>query len=231
MSQRHSANLALHFQEPLTAVVRLRANRQSVSDAESFRHQMREALKMASGDAQRDGYSADDIKLAAFANVALLDESILNSQNPLFADWPRRPLQEELFGTHVAGETFFVNAHQLLARDDSPEVGDVLEVYHLCLLLGYRGRYSTGGRGELQATSDAIAAKIRRIRGGYRGLAPAWALPQEPVQTTGADPWVRKLTWAAIGCAVLTILLFAVFKFSLLSGLSDLRTLAAQARG
>jgi type VI secretion system protein ImpK len=231
MAQRHSANLALHFQEPLTAVVRLRANRQSVSDAESFRHHMREALKMASADAQRDGYSADEIKLAAFANVALLDESILNSQNPLFADWPRRPLQEELFGTHVAGETFFVNAHQLLARDDSPEVGDVLEVYHLCLLLGYRGRYSTGGRGELQSTSDAIAAKIRRIRGGYRGLAPAWALPQETVAATGADPWVRKLTWAAIGCAALAILLFAVFKLSLLSGLSDLRALAGQARG
>src|SRR5437763_8297043 len=155
MAQRHSANLALHFQEPLTAVVRLRANRQSVSDAESFRHHMREALKMSSEDAQRDGYSADDIKLAAFATVALLDESILNSRNPLFADWPRKPLQEELFGTHIAGETFFQNAHQLLSRDDSPEIADVLEIYHLCLLLGYRGRYSTGNTGELKWTADA----------------------------------------------------------------------------
>jgi len=231
MAQRHNANLALHFQEPLTAVVRLRANRQSVTDADSFRHHMREALKMAGADAQRDGYSGDDIKLAAFATVALLDESILNSQNPLFADWPRKPLQEELFGTHIAGETFFVNAHQLLGRDDSPEIGDVLEVYHLCLLLGYRGRYSTGGRGELQSTSDAIAAKIRRIRGGYRGLAPEWALPPDTTPVAGADPWVRKLTWAAIACAGLALLLFVVFKFSLSSGLGDLRALAAQSRG
>jgi len=231
MAQRHSANLALHFQEPLTAVVRLRANRQSVSDAETFRHHMREALKMSSADAQRDGYSADDIKLAAFATVALLDESILNSQNPLFADWPRRPLQEELFGTHIAGETFFANAHQLLARDDSPAVADVLEVYHLCLLLGYRGRYSSGSRGELQSTSDAIAAKIRRIRGGYRGLAPAWTLPAETVQAAGPDPWLKKLTWAAIACVSLAILLFVIFKLTLASGVSDLRTLAAQVRG
>lgn len=231
MAQRHTANLALHFQEPLTAVVRLRANRQSVSDAESFRYQMREALKMAGTEAQRDGYSADDIKLAAFATVALLDESVLNSQNPLFSDWPRKPLQEELFGTHIAGETFFVNAHQCLARDDSPEVADVLEVYHLCLLLGYRGRYSTGGRGELQATADAIGAKIRRIRGGYTGLAPAWALPSDAAPTTGPDPWIRKLTWAAIACAAIAILLFVIFKFSLASGASDLHSLAAQARG
>jgi len=231
MAQRHSSNLALHFQEPLTAVVRLRANRQSVSDAESFRHHMREALKLASADAQRDGYSAEEIKLAAFATVALLDESILNSQNPLFADWPRRPLQEELFGTHIAGETFFVNAHQLLARDDSPEVGDVLEVYHLCLLLGYRGRYSTGARGELQSTSDAIAAKIRRIRGGYRGLAPAWALPAETVAAAGPDPWLKKLTWAAVACAIFAVLLFVIFKLTLTSGASDLHALAAQVRG
>src|SRR5207302_10861059 len=124
-------------------------------------------LKMASAEAQRFGYAPDDIKLAAFASVALLDESILNSQNPLFADWPRKPLQEELFGIHIAGETFFQYAQQLLARNDSAEVADVLEIYHLCLLLGYQGRYSSGGRGELQSTADAIAAKIRRTRGGF----------------------------------------------------------------
>lgn len=231
MAQRRTANLALHFQEPLTAVVRLRANRQSVSDAESFRQHMRKALEMSTAEAQRDGYGAEEIKLAAFAVVALLDESILNSRDPLFADWPRKPLQEELFGVHVAGETFFRNAHQLLARDDSPEVADVLEMYHLCLLLGYAGRYSAGGRGELQSTSDAIGAKIRRIRGAYRGLAPEWALPGDAPAAAGADPWVRKLTWAAIGCAALMVLLFIVFKLSLSSGLSDLRSIAAQTRG
>ncbi len=38
-----TANLALIFQEVLTATVRLRSNRQAVSDAESFRHHTREA--------------------------------------------------------------------------------------------------------------------------------------------------------------------------------------------
>ena len=88
-----------------------------------------------------------------------LDESILNSRNPLFADWSRKPLQEEMFGIHIAGETFFQYAQQLLARPDSPEAADLLEVYYLCLLLGYCGRYSVGDRGELQAVKDAMAAK------------------------------------------------------------------------
>jgi type VI secretion system protein ImpK len=231
MAQARTDNLALNLQEVLTAVVRLRANRQAVNDAESFRHHMREALKMATVDAQRSGYTHDDIKLGAFATVALLDESILNSRNPLFADWPRKPLQEEMFGIHVAGETFFQYAQQILSRNDSPETADLLEVYHLCLLLGYQGRYSGGGRGELQSIKDAIAAKIQRIRGGYKGLSPEWALPPEAVRAYGADPWVKKLTWAAIACVVLVVVAFVVYKLTLSSGVSDLRALAASGRG
>ena len=231
MAPTRIENLALHFQEVLTAIVRLRANRQAVTDAESFRHHMREALRVAGAEAQRSGYTMEDVKLAAFATVALLDESILNSRNPLFADWPRKPLQEEMFGIHVAGETFFQYAQQVLGRADSAEAADLLEVYYLCLLLGYSGRYSVGNRGELKAVMDEMAAKIRRIRGGYSGLAPAWALPPEAPRVAGTDPWVKKLTYAAIGCAILALLMFVGFKLGLSSGVSDLRAIAMQGRG
>jgi type VI protein secretion system component VasF len=50
-------NLALIFQELFTAIVRLRSNRQAVSDAESFRHHIREAVKTAAQEARnRAGY-------------------------------------------------------------------------------------------------------------------------------------------------------------------------------
>ena len=141
-TQRRAENLALILQEVLTAVVRFRANRQPVTDAESFRYQIKEGLKNAAQEARNTGYySSDDIKLAVFAIVALLDESILNSRNPIFSDWPRKPLQEEMFGHHIAGEVFFRNLDQLLGRDDSPVLADVLEIYWLCLLLGFYGRY------------------------------------------------------------------------------------------
>ena len=93
---RRTENLALMLQEVLTAIVRLRSNRQAVSDANSFRIHMREALKSADQEARKRGYNGDAIQLSVFAAVAFLDESILNSRNPLFADWPRKPLQEEL---------------------------------------------------------------------------------------------------------------------------------------
>src|ERR1039458_119479 len=159
-------NLALIFQEVLTAIVRLRSNRQELSDAESFRYYMREAIKTAIQEARNQaGYNADDIKMATLALVGFLDESVLNTHNPIFADWPRKPLQEELFGIHMAGEIFFRNLEQLMGRSDSADLADLLEVHYLCLLLGYGGRYSIGGRGELQAITTSTGERIRRIRG------------------------------------------------------------------
>ena len=121
---RRSENLAFCFQEAITVGERLRSNRQAVADAESFRYQIRETLKSAAGEAQRRGYNGDDVQLAVFAVVAFLDESILNLRNPVFADWPRRPLQEEMFGHHVAGEIFFQNLQKIMSRDESQETAD-----------------------------------------------------------------------------------------------------------
>ena len=113
------------------------------------------------------------MKLASFALVAFLDESVLASENPVFADWPRKPLQEELFGTHVAGETFFAHLQQLLSRQDSPDLADLLEVHFLCMVLGFSGRYSGGYRSELHQIMNVTADKIRRIRGRLGPLSPA----------------------------------------------------------
>src|SRR3954447_20898605 len=167
VNARRPENLALIYQEVLTAIERLRANRQGVTDANAFRHHTREAIKTAAGQALAAGYPAEDAKLATFAVVAFLDESVLNSRNPIFADWLRKPLQEELFGTHIAGEVFFQNLQQLIGKADSHDLADLLEVHYLCLLLGFCGKYRAGNRGELDQIMRATADKIRRIRGPF----------------------------------------------------------------
>ena len=214
---RRPENLALFFQEVLTAIERLRANRQSVSDAEAFRQHNRDALRAAANGSVAAGYTPEDVKFATFAVVAFLDESVLNSQNPVFTDWLRKPLQEELFGTHVAGEVFYQNLQQLLARTDSADLADVLEVYFLCLLLGFGGRYGGGNRGELKQVMDTTADKIRRIRGRLGPLAPAAPLPEERIRA-GTDPWLRRLGWAAAIGGVLVVVLFIVYKLILSGG-------------
>jgi type VI secretion system protein ImpK len=228
-SQRRPQNLALAFQEILTVSERLRTGRQAVTDPAAFRHFILEGLKSADGEARRQGYAAEDIKLAIFAVVAFLDESVLNLRAPVFADWPRRPLQEELFGHHVAGEVFFQNLQQLLGKSDSHDLADLLEVYHLCLLLGFAGRYSLAGRGELKGFIDGTADKIGRIRGPERPFSPYPLLTSGTLQVA-KDPWIKTLMIAAVACLALTVVLFVSYKLMLSSGVSSLADLAASVR-
>lgn len=223
-------NLALIFQEAVTAIVRLRSNRQNVADAEVFRTQMRQLLSRAEQEARGRGYGAEDARLASFAVVAFLDESVLNLQNPVFAGWPRKPLQEEMFGGHVAGEMFFQSLQRLLERDESPQLADVLEVFHLCVLLGYRGRYGAGGQAELKAQMEAVAQKIRRIRKDSGLLSPDWAPPPDLAAATAPDRWFRPMWIAASACVLLALLLLTGFKLSLGSGVSDLQSAVDETR-
>ena len=103
LGDERGENLALLFQELLTAIVRLRADRQEVTSAEKFRGQVLQAIKIADQQAKTRGYTEDDIRLGVFAVVAYLDETILNLRKPVFKDWVRKPLQEELFGTARGG--------------------------------------------------------------------------------------------------------------------------------
>jgi type VI secretion system protein ImpK len=222
------ANLSMSLQELFTAIVRLRFNRQDVPNADVFKAHMREGLRVAMQDGMAKGYSPDDVKTAAFALVAFLDESILNSANPVFAKWSGQSLQEELFGKHLAGEHFFVYVQHLLGRRDSAEAADVLEVLYLCLLLGYRGKYGLSNMGELHAIMGSIREKITRCRGASTLLSPSAKLPLDPPQMAKSDPWFKRLAIVAAGAAVLSLVIFIVCKIALSGGVSHLDSMAGR---
>jgi type VI secretion system protein ImpK len=213
-------SLALAFQEVMTAILRMRFQRQVVTDAESFRALMRRSIQSAMQEARNQGYSGEDVQMAVFSVVGFLDESVLNSQNPAFADWARRPLQEELFGGHLAGETFFLNVRNLLSRQDSQSTADVLELYVQCLLLGYRGRYALGDTGELHALLDAMRDKMRRTR----AQGNSWLRQQsaEVVTNRRSDPWSRWLLYGVLGLLIASTACYGAFRFSLTNSVNSL---------
>jgi type VI secretion system protein ImpK len=187
-------NLSLAFQEVFTVILRTRFFVQRVENAETFRATLRKMISAAVKDAAAMGYSDEVSKMAIYAMIGFLDESVLNSKDPTFADWARRPLQEEMFGGHFAGEYFFRN------------VADVLELHALCLLLGYRGRFAFGDASEIQTIFARIRDKITRIRGAYALLRPPEA-PAAPPRPKG-DPWVMRMAIAAALLAAFTILAY-----------------------
>lgn len=224
------ANLALIFQEVFTAIVRLRSNRQDFSNAELFRTQIVNIIRVGDQVSKAHGYTDEDVKFAIFALVAFLDESVLNLRKPAFDDWVRKPLQEEMFGRHVAGEIFFENLNNLLGRRDSPELGDVVEVYYLCLLLGYLGRYSISSKGDLRAVMHQADDKIKRIRGMGAGLSPQWMLPEGGAVPAVRDPWILRIGIFSTVSAILAAILFVFYDYSLSSGASALQGLISAAR-
>jgi type VI secretion system protein ImpK len=215
----NQGRLATALQEAFTVTVRLRTGRQVATDADAFRTQMKRLLSAADQRARAEGYSPDAVKRAIYAFVAFLDESVLSSSQPMFAGWPRQPLQEEVFGDHMAGETFFQHLREMLGRQDEAEVADVLEVYHLCLLLGFRGRFASGDRGELEALMGRIDEKILRVRGGRPPLAPGWR-PLDERATRPFDPWIRWFVVAAVSMLATALVLYLVYAL-LLGGAVD----------
>lgn len=220
--------LAVIFQEPLTAVVRVWANPQMTQDPYGLRESMKTALKASIEDARRKTFSEEETKLAMFAVVAFLDETILTQNQPAFADWRRKPLQEELFGVHIAGEIFFQNLENIIRQPDSLPNSDLLELYALCISLGFQGRYSAGGRAELKRMVDACMDKCRRIRGAMPPLSPSGELPLTDAPLAANDPWFQRMVMIGGGLCALAVVAFAVYKLMLGSGADELRSIAQE---
>ena len=227
-------SLASCYENSLTTILRLAAlQQQSVPNSHGFRNSIRAALKTAMEEAKALGYTGEINQLAFFAAVALLDESVLKLQSPAFADWAQKPMQEEMFGHARAGEVFFENLRALLARQDSQEAADCLEVYTLCMLLGFKGQFalSSGGSdylsgqgasrpsGEIQTLIRQAREKINRIR-GQAAFLPDGAPSPEVKQTAAIDRWSRGLGIAAICLLVITLVVYGGSLAVLISGAS-----------
>jgi type VI secretion system protein ImpK len=133
-------------------------------------------------------------------------------------------LQDELFGAHMGGEWFFQHVEQLLARADSAELADLLEVHQLCLLLGFHGKYGAADNGQLHAITSRVADRLARLRGPAGDLAPSWPPPADRIESR--DPWLRRLAIGAITSVTVLFLLWGAYALSLKNATAGIRALA-----
>lgn len=208
-SQRDT--LANLYQGFFTGIVRIQAHRQQLGDPETFRARMKNALKETRRDAITAGYSPENVEDTEFAIVAFLDEVILNSDDPARQAWAKMTLNVEMFGEAVAGEVFFERLESFRKRQDSPRLADLLEVYLLCLLLGFEGRY-VGSKGEIYAISHRIRNRLDAIRQTDPRLITPEAMPPlekrpPPLRFVQAAPRWKLLAFGGIAASLLAFLL------------------------
>lgn len=150
-------------------------NRWSPAEPEVFRERLKEFMAGVDRGAKRIEARAEDLYLAKYAYCALVDECVMGSQTALRDTWQRKPLQLELFGDQLAGETFFQRLEGLQAEGAARV--QVLEVFHLCLLLGFQGKYLLEGAEKLGYLTSRLGDDIARFKGRRSSFAPQWAAP------------------------------------------------------
>jgi len=173
------------------------------------------------GNAARELHiAAEDIDAAKYAFCAALDEIILASAFPLRDAWERRPLQLLLFGDQLAGEHFFDKLENLRLRGS--ERLHALQVFHMCLLLGFKGRYAIDGADRLAYLAARLGDEIAHLRGRGKGFAPRAARPDNVAHKLKSNGPL----WVAGGVfALAAIASFGIMRISLDSSTSA--TLAA----
>jgi type VI secretion system protein ImpK len=102
------------------------------------------------------------IEETKYALIALMDETVLSVPGASRDYWISRPLQLDYFGDNLAGQEFFNKLQNLLLQPESKK--DVLEVYYLCLSLGFEGKYKISNSDERLAIMDDLGRKLRRTR-------------------------------------------------------------------
>jgi type VI secretion system protein ImpK len=188
--------LADFYAPCFTLVLQLRAAH-AYGDAEVLRGRIKRKLEAARREAEHHGVPPEDAREADFALVAFLDETLLSSDWSQKDQWLARPLQLELFNRYDAGEEFF---HRLDGLRANPGLhAEVLEVYYLCMALGFKGKYQLHGQEELRELIEGTYAEVAKQPGLKVGrLAPHGA----PRDTVAGEVRGRLPTWALVAVAV-----------------------------
>ncbi|TAK76014.1 MAG: DotU family type IV/VI secretion system protein [Aquabacterium sp.] len=182
-------------------MVFLLKNRHLPSDAATFRERIQSFLLDLERAGLRLQLGADDVHEAKFAFCALVDEIVLRSVPRLRDDWERYPLQLQFFGEQLAGEQFFTRLEDI--RGAGAARVQVLEVYHLCLLLGFQGRYLLEGSEKLAWLTARLGDEIVHLKGRRAPFAPHWAPPERIVHALKhqVPMWVLASVFALLGLA------------------------------
>ena len=167
-------------------------------------HQFEHALQRVQRFAEQSGLGREQCEDIRYALVAAIDEACIGAGGALRDYWMTNLLQLKHFNENVAGEVFFQRLDRLLTGYPRPEV---LEVYYLCLLFGFRGRHGGPG-GQIELSELAKRAREGLQRTGYVNmeaeLSPAGARPAEAAVQRGHN---AKMVVAA-GCLALASMLF-----------------------
>jgi len=148
--------------------------------------------------------TSGDAMEAIYALAAFMDEQILRSPWPARQQWMAQPLQLVYFQENTAGEGFF---DRLAALEADSERTHVVQIYYLCMALGFRGKYAVASPAELAAVQERTSIHLARSLPAADTFSPS-GYPKS--QGLNLSPKKFPVVATAFGFLGLSVLLFVV---------------------
>lgn len=114
-------------------------------DYDSTRKQIIDTVEDVVRNSEKISLSDSELDAAFYSIVVMLDEVILCSELPYRKEWRDNLLQIKYFGHSTGGVEFFNMLNKVIESESQ-----VAWVFLLCLLLGFRGKYSVSNDDEIQ---------------------------------------------------------------------------------
>jgi type VI secretion system protein ImpK len=213
MSDRRSnQHDLLRFAGPVfDLILRLKAG--LVQPSNSLRPKVAKLLDEFEKRAERYRFNHKVVRVSKFALASFVDETVLTNNFPLKDEWEKNPLQLEYFGEQLAGNKFFNKLQAMLKQ--MKVTADAVEIYYVCMLLGFKGRYAVYEHDKLisvmQQTANALvkAGKIVPTE-----LSPHWLANDqpEPPKKRGMPVWAKISAFGGLAFAL--IIYMAMFVLS-----------------
>jgi len=162
------------------------------------------------------GIPEEDFTEAKYAIAAFIDEQVLRGDWPGRNQWLARPLQFVYFNENTAGEGFFSH---LAALQGQPHRVHVLEIYYLCLALGFQGQYAvSGGEAQLARLVEQVGHEVARALPGTEIISPHGE-PHDPARNLVQRE--RPIVALSLGFFGLALVIFIALKITLLINTSS----------
>jgi type VI secretion system protein ImpK len=212
-----SANDLVTFAAPVFDLI-LRLQAGIVKPSNELRPKIKSLLDDFESRAERYRFNHKVVQVAKFALASFVDETVLTGDFHLKEEWEKFPLQLEYFGEQLAGNKFFDKLEAMIRQIE--QTADAVEIYYVCMLLGFKGRYAVYEQEKLlsimQRTADALvkAGKITKVE-----LSPHWQANDQPKppEKRGMPTWAKVSALAGLAFALLLYLAMFILSSSFLN--------------
>jgi type VI secretion system protein ImpK len=189
-----------------------------VTPSNEMRRQIDDWFKKLEERGSQSGYKERQLLDVKFALAAFVDETVLAGGFPLREEWERYPLQLEYFREALAGNKYFERLDSLIKQGEA----EVVEVYYLCLLIGFKGKYSVFLEDQLPNVINSTAEYLRGAgRLLTRTLSPHGFLNDQPEPPPPEPELPRWVKLSAIAAVSMMVFAYLILNWSLISTLED----------